>query len=405
MDPNPLSAENPRRSAVSLPGPTDSPQSIRDRFPRLNTLRYLNAAGGTPLADFSRDGIERWMGWWEHGPGTPQAAYFTEVFNGVRGRFAGLVGADADEIAMVNSTKAGEQAVIDGLGILGSDRNLVTNDLHFSGSLHNLVGMRDQGTDVRIVRAQDWSVSADQMAEQIDHQTGLVCITMISNVNGHVEDVRGITELAHSRGALVYLDLIQAAGIYPVDLHDLGVDFAAANGYKWLYGTYGAAYLYVRKDLQGTVFPDRAFPGSVRHNYEPWVDAPDPAAADFVTSFRDDATRYQPGHQAYIAHAGTYEGMGFIESVGLDRMHRHSVGLCRRLRDALDLDQIPCISPEGGDGPIVSFDVADARRLEEPLVEAGLVITLNQHSIRVSPAIYNTPEDIDVLAEVLTRNV
>lgn len=380
-------------------------QSIRDLFPRLENLRYLNAAGGTPLASFSREGVEKYMAWWNDGPGTPSAQYASDVVGGVRGRFAGLVGADESEIAMVNSTKAGEQMVMDGLGLLGSGRNLVTNDLHFHGSLHNLIGMRDHGLDVRIVKAENWAVSTEAMADAIDDNTALVSVTMVSNVNGHVEDIRALADLAHHHGAYLYVDLIQAAGIYPVDLHELDVDFAAANGYKWLYGTYGAAFLYVRQSLQGTVMRDLAFPGATSHNYRPWVDTPTEGVGDYPVSYREDATRYQPGHQAYIAHAATWEGMAFIESIGVEAMHAHSLRLCQRLRNAVDLDHLPCISPENGDGPIISFKVADAPRLQQPLLDAGLGISLHPDYIRVSPAIYNSNEDMDVLAEVLGRFV
>ncbi len=53
--------------------------SVRDRFPRLENRRFVNAAAGTPMGDFAADGARRYMEFWERGPGGPEAAYFGEV--------------------------------------------------------------------------------------------------------------------------------------------------------------------------------------------------------------------------------------------------------------------------------------------------------------------------------------
>ena len=90
----------------------------------------------------------------------------------------------ANEIAFVQCTKHGEQIVLDGLPALRTGGNVVTNDLHFSGSLHHLVGLRRAGIDVRIVRSAGWQTDVAAMAESIDDDTALVSVTLISNVNG-----------------------------------------------------------------------------------------------------------------------------------------------------------------------------------------------------------------------------
>jgi len=77
--------------------------------------------------------------------------------------------------------------------------------------------------------------------------------------------------------------------------------------------------------------------------------------------------------------------------------------LITHLLETIDLDRYPSISTHVDRAPIVTFHVPDAVRLAGPLLEAGVVVTLTANRMRVSPAIYNTTEDVDRLVEVLNN--
>jgi len=375
---------------------------IRSMFPRLTQDRFISAAAGTPLGSFAASGIRRYMDFQELGSGNGRGEYFETMLSNVRGMFGDLIGATADEIALVHGTKAGEQIVIDGLDPLGSNRNIVTNDFHFSGSLHNLVGLRHAGVDVRIVRNRDWRISFEDMVAAIDDNTCLVAVTLLSNINGRIEPMRELAEVAHAHGAYVYADVIQAAGILPFNVRDLGIDFAAANSYKWLYGVHGSGFLYVRQELQGSVLPDSLFPGHVQFNYPPWVSRRDPQGGDFSYQPRQNATRYEPGHVSYLGFCAAYEGIRFINRIGVQAALDHSVALNRRLINGVNPDRFDCITPEVDRSPIVTLVARERLSLEPHLHSANVVVSLiGNGRIRVSPALYNTEEDIDVLTQAL----
>jgi selenocysteine lyase/cysteine desulfurase len=320
----------------------------------------------------------------------------------VRGRFGELIGARASEIALVHCTKAGEQIVLDGLEKLRAGGNVVTNDMHFSGSLHKYIGWQRAGRDVRIVRGQDWDVTLDAMDAAIDADTGLVAVTLVSNINGRIEPMRELADIAHARGALVYADIIQGVGTVPMDMRALGIDFAACSAYKWLYGVHGVGFLYVRDELQGTALVDSVFPGHANANYRPWVERPDPDVGDFSYVPPADASRYQPGHVSYLGYCGVYEGLKFIRRIGVDASLRHSARLATRLQGALDPDRYECITREVGRSPIITFVVRDRAGLQDRLQAANVVVGLSGNRMRVSPAVFNTEEDIDRLAEALS---
>ncbi|MCZ6916809.1 MAG: aminotransferase class V-fold PLP-dependent enzyme, partial [Gemmatimonadetes bacterium] len=275
------------------------------------------------------------------------------------------------------------------------------NDMHFSGSLHKYIGWQRAGRDVRIVRGQDWNVTLAAMDAAMDSNTGLVAVTLVSNINCRIEPVRELAEIAHARGALLYADIIQGAGTVPMDMRALGIDFAACSGYKWLYGVHGVGFLYVRDELQGTALIDSVYPGHANANYVPWVERPDPATGDFSYAPPVDASRYQPGHVSYLGYCGVYEGLKFIRRIGVEASLQHSVRLAKRLGDALDPDRYECITPEVDRSPIITFVVRDRADLRARLRAANITVALSGNRIRVSPAVFNTEEDVDRLVEAL----
>ena len=391
-------------TADGAPGQDAPAGSTREQVPRASREVYLNAAAGTPLAAPAEEGMRRYLDFARLGPGEGRGDYVGEAVSGARTRFAELVGAAPEEIGYVHCTKAGEQLVLDGLDLLGRGGNVVTNDLHFTGSLHNLEGLRRTGVDVRVVPSEDLRVPLERMADVIDHDTRLVTVSLVSNINGHREPMRELADLAHDRGALVFADIIQAVGSVPLDLPSLGIDVAATSAYKWLFGIHGAGFLYVRRDLQGGALPDRLFPGHVRHNYAPWVDTPDPDVGAFAYDAPGSAARYQPGHVAYIGYCAAWEALGMLLSHGVEEAATRSQALLRRLADQLDPDRYRLLTPDLAASGIGTWEARDGSRVEEALRSAGVVVSLigpDRRWIRVSPSIYNTEADVDRLAEAL----
>ena len=374
-------------------------ESYRDLFPRLEHDIFLNAAGGSPLSSFSEEAVQLYLEFWKHGGSEGRDSVLRDVNTSIRREFAALVGAEESEIGLVHCTKEGEQIVLDGLNPWNKGGNVVTNVFHFSGSLHNYVGHQKAGRDVRIVRSNGWDLEPQMMLDAIDEATRLVSVTLLSNVNGRIEDVKAIADRAHEVGAYVYADIIQAAGIYPVDLNKLNVDFAACSSYKWLFGPHGVGFLYVRKELQGSALSDRLYPGHVRHLFPPWSEGADEG---FSFSGPVDARRYEPGHHGYLGYAAVLAALRFIREAGVEKLLEHCVGLNRQLLNQLDLNAYLCISPLPIQTPIIAFENGD-RDLIPELVKQNLFISVSERQMRISPGIYNNEDDINRLAQLLNR--
>ena len=387
--------------AAAPPKPGDL-ESVRQEFPRAVQQVYLDAAAHMPLPKYTASGMRRYMDFHMYGPGEGRGNYATEAVRQVKPLFAKLINAKPSEIGFVGCTKAGEAAIVNGLGIQESGGNLVTNDLHYAGSVHDYIGRRKAGMDVRIIKHRDWRIDLRDMEEVVDKKTKLVCITLVSNVNGWVEDAKAISELAHAHGALLYADIIQAVGSVPVDMKALGIDFAACSNYKWLQGARGAGFLYVREDLQGSAVKDLSFPGYVRFNYSPWVTARDMSADEFPYIAPTNAGRYEPGNVSYVAYAGQYEALTRILAFGMDKIYAHTKTMCDRLKKELPSLGYKLITPLDARSSIVVVQAKSLKTAEERLRRANIqVTTTGENRIRISPALYNNMDDINQLLSVL----
>ena len=376
--------------------------SIRNEFPRALGEVYLDAAAHMPLPRYTAEGMWKYMDFQMYGPGEGRGEYANEALRQVKPLFARLINAKPSEIAFVICTKAGEAAIVNGLNIQGTGGNLVTNDLHYAGSIHDYVGRRKAGMDVRIVKHRDWHIDLADMEKAVDSETKLISITLVSNVNGYVENAKAISDLAHAHGAYVYGDIIQAVGTVPVDVRALGLDFAACSSYKWLQGARGAGFLYVREDLQGSVVKDLTFPGYVEFNYSPWVSKADPGKAEFPYKPENNASRYEPGNVSYMAYAGQYEALKRMLALGVENIYAHSKPMCDRLKKELPPLGYRLITPMDAKSSLV---VVQAKNLKASMAKlrAGNIQVTNagENRIRISPAVYNNMDDIDHLLNAL----
>lgn len=387
-----------RHSRWANPGAQD----IRAQFPRLEREVFLNGGGGTPLSAFSEAAIERYLDVARYGTAGERGEWWFGVWDGVRGRFASLVGAQPNEVGLVECTKAGEQLVLDGLPALRGGGTVVTNDLHFQGSLHNLEGRRRAGGRVVVVRGDGREVPTQRMLDTIDDDTALVTLSLVSNVTGHLEDIREISAKARRHGAIVFADIIQAAGIVPIDVEAMGIDVAACSTYKWLFGIHGAGFLYVAERHQGTTLPDTIWPGGSRRLYEPFSTSGAPGSLSF--SPRENADRYRPGHVNYLGYAAAEAGLRFVSDIGVESLLAHTVALNRRVVDGLDPDEFEVLSPHIDRSPILSLAARDLEAVRGRLADSRVVVSTggDRHDlIRISPAIYNNRADVDRLLEVL----
>ncbi len=372
----------------------DDPLGVRDRFPVTRELAYLNTASVGPLPIPVTDALtayaeEKML---YRSPGSRRAS-----LERARERFAGLFGADTEEIAFLYSTSDGENIVANAIDWRPGD-NVVVDELHFVTAF---VVFRElekrEGVELRIVPSVDGRARPEDYAARADARTRLISVAWVSNRNGFRHDLPTLAEIVHARGGYLFADAIQAFGTFPTDLHAEGVDFACGNGYKWLFADFGCAPFYVRREHLAWMSPDRFGHGQVAETLP-----------DHRYRLKDTAAKFEYANTSYGAVAAMDAALGFIAEVGLDRVAEHTQGLAAELRAGAAELGMKLFTPPGNPSPIVSFyHGLEPDTLSAALTDDGVRFTFQEEGrlLRAAVAMFNNREDVDRLLGVITRLV
>ncbi|MEZ4679565.1 MAG: aminotransferase class V-fold PLP-dependent enzyme [Caldilineaceae bacterium] len=283
--------------------------AVRADFPRAEERLWLAAAETHPYSIHSLRALEQYMQFRAWGPGADSQGFTPELQQATKANFAALIGAEPAEIAFVQSTTDGENIVLAGLGLSQPGAqprgNIVIDDLHFEASKYIYTQLAQAGNiELRVVPHHNWQIKFADIEAAIDDQTQLVSLALVSQVNGYLADIQSISRQAHSHGAYVYTDIIQAAGNMPIDVTAMGIDFAACATYKWLMGDFGIGFLYVRAGLQEIVEPTRFSLRQVQSQH------------DYAFALHTDATRYEGSQVSHLAGVCAHAGLSYLTTLG-----------------------------------------------------------------------------------------
>jgi selenocysteine lyase/cysteine desulfurase len=289
--------------------------------------------------------------------------------------------------------------------------------LHYTACLANYLQRRHQGLDVRIVKHRDWRIELADMERAVDRKTRLIAISLVSSVNGHVENVKALSQLAHAHGGYLFADIIQAVGAVPVDVKAMGIDFASTGMYKWLQGEHGFGFLYIREDLAGSVVKPRTFTGGVQFHYPPWVAEEQRQRPEISVRSPSGVAAFECGTPSVITYAAQYESFQYIERLGIANIQAHARVLTTRLRKELSALGLRPITPEDAESPIVTFlakDIEAVKRKIEAASRSGrapisitgpnaaLTVGRFGNQVRFSVSVFNNQQDVDTVLDVLS---
>uniref|UniRef100_B0T927 Aminotransferase class V n=1 Tax=Caulobacter sp. (strain K31) TaxID=366602 RepID=B0T927_CAUSK len=318
--------------------------------------------------------------------------------------FAQLINADPDEIAWIPSTSYGESAIISAMGLTDAPSGRVVTDiLHFDGGLYAYGELAKRGLDLVVLpMTAEGRIDMNRLEAAVANGAKLVAVSLVSMLNGFEHDLKTVCEIAHRKGALVYADLVQAAGAVPIDVKASGVDFAACSSFKWLMGDFGCGFLYVRRDrlegLRHTQFGYHQMANAAYHAFP--LDAPGPAMFEYAPETGTAKGRFEVGSISWAAEAAVSVSLKAMIAVGVDQIQARRQPMIDRLAAALGARYRP-LTPPGSRSGIQAFSLANARSLQPRLQAARINIQLYANRFRVSPSVYNTPEEIEALIAAL----
>jgi len=369
----------------------------RNEFPVVQAEVCLNNARWHPIGLGATRAVKEYLDY-KAGGGGSDGDYGGGLQNRAKEQFAKLIHARPSEVSFVPSTTVGENLVAASLDLPRTGGNVVTDALHFEGSLYQYGELAKRGLEVRIARPKDWRIDLHDFDRLIDRKTKLVAVSLVSMINGFQHDLKAVCDLAHSRGAHVYADAVQAVGAIPVDVRASGVDFLACSSYKWLMGDMGLGFLYVREDLlEHLPRTQYGFRQLARMQYHVFpYDPPGEAVMDWTPS-PTAGGHFEVGTVSNTTAACLTYSLDYILRLGVENIQAHRQPLLGRLQSELPRLGFQPMTPGDSRSPIVAFARQDAGELSARLKKAKIDIAVYPHRIRVSPSVYNDESDVDKL--------
>ncbi|MBC7235594.1 MAG: aminotransferase class V-fold PLP-dependent enzyme [Chloroflexi bacterium] len=377
-------------------------QVIRDDFPASTHHVYLNTAGIgiTPLPVTVE--MQRLLGAWSaHGATTPVFRdELGELERRARERAAELFRASPHELAFTGRVAESLHIVVDGLSWHSGDEVITSDEEVIYAPLYRLA--QEHGVVVkRMTLPHDREELLKRFQSLLSSRTRFVWLSDTTNKTGIHLPTKEICALAHERGALVMFDGAQTAGQFPLDLHAMGCDAYAITGYKWLLGPYGCGLCYIRQEALAELRPHRLGRGELDH--ERCAYTPDPTARAFEFSVRN-----------LVLRCGFGSALAYLAAMGIEAIWQRTMALRDYLWGELDaLSGVRIASPRD---PALNSAITCAivegiepRAVVEAAWRANVVIVPtevpagrdNLRGVRISPAFYNTTEDLDRVLDVI----
>ncbi len=329
-----------------------------------------------------------------------------DIFSQCRSRLARLIGAD-DPRRIVFTSGATESLNLAIFGLALEGKHVVATAAEHNSVLRPLMTLKRDGKIALSIAECDGTgtVSPESIQDVLRSDTALVVVNHCSNVTGAVNDVKAVGRLLRERDIPLVVDAAQSAGVVPINVEAMNIDFLAFTGHKSLHGLPGIGGAYVREGLR--LRPLKVGGTGIRSDY--------PFQPEEMPLFYEAGTQNTPGVVSLEA------GLRFIESRGMDEIRAHKRRCCRRLREALRDDPSIRFHPAApADGSaIVSFNIegmdpGDVGYILEnsfgisvrcglhcaPLIHRYLG-TFPRGSVRVSPSFDTTDEEIDACADAV----
>ena len=309
---------------------------------------------------------------------------------------ASIIGAGPGEVAMQQNVSVCQSIVMSCLEWHGRRNKLVTDGLNFPSNDYIYHSLARHGVRVVSVPSPDgMGLPLDLMLDAIDEETQLVSVSHVAFRSSYVQDLAAITKRAHDVGAFIIADVYQSAGILPLNVRALNVDFATGGSVKWLCGGPGAGYLYVRRDLWPRLEP--AFTGWMAHR-QPFAFEGGPI------HFAPDIFRFLNGTPNIPALYAARSGYEIINDIGIGPIREKSQRQTQRLIDlASDAGLIVrSICDPKQRGGVVIVDVPNGKEVTQQLARREILVDYRPNAgIRISPHFYSTDEELDhTIAEI-----
>jgi kynureninase len=364
--------------------------SFRAEVPILEKTTYLvsTSLGAMPrgVADRLAEYVDQWA---EHGV-RAWARGWWEMPVSVGNEIAPLIGASANEVAMLPNVTIAQTSVLSALDYPDERDTIVMTELDFPSVRYVYDELATRlGARIVVVPSNDGiSIDIERLCAAIDERTRLVAISHVLFRSAYIVDVAEVCRRAREVGALVSLDAFHSVGVIPVDVKALGVDFLSGGVLKWLCGGPGGAFLYASPDATRELAP--SFTGWQAHER--------PFAFESDMHYAGGAWHWLNGTPSIPSLFAAIDGPRIVQRAGIERIREKSTRQTSRLIQLADARGYKVTAPRDGErrGGTIAFDVPHSYGVSQALLAENVIVDYRPNAgIRVAPHFYTSDDELE----------
>lgn len=314
--------------------------------------------------------------------------------------FAKMINASPEEVAVLSSVSDAASAVAIALDFTGERNKVVTTEIDFPSIGHVWLAQQKRGAEVSFIPEIQHEIPLEAYHDHVDQQTLITSISHVSYYNGFKQDLKNIASIVHSKGSYLFVDAYQSAGSVAIDVKDMDIDFLSTGSQKFMLGTPGIAFLYVKKEIAVQLEP--ATTG--------WFGRVSPFAFDIKQlDYAEGARRFNTGTPPMINAYAARAGLKLLSEIGVDRIENYLSKLSSFAIHYAKEKDFKLASPEdlNKKASNTAIFIPNAPEMEKLLHQHNIIISSRNDVIRISPHFYNTEEDIataiDKMAHLLVN--
>lgn len=387
-------------------------EALREQMPASRKVHYLNNGTNGPIPKVSYEAIRNEVEKeYIEGRYLPFISELYAEMDNTRKLLAKLVGASFEEIALTQSTTESLNIIFWGLNWQPGDEVIATNIDHTSVIAPLAQVKMRKGITIKYISVDygdeyNEDKFLNDLVNMITPRTRMVVFPHVSFSTGMKFPIKKIVEICHENHVMVMADGAQGAGAVNLNLHELGIDFYAIAGRKWLLGPEGIGALYIRNDRISQVDPIFISPCTIKNRHEIDINSPYIIPAPFAARYQIATAMYMP------TLLGFKKSLEFLtDDVGIDWATDRIKKLAKYVRQLIvDLPGVTVITPEGTEAGFIHFKVEgwEPSELCKLLNEKKFMVrpVPKQHlpaPIRISTGFYVTEEELDDFAKELEK--
>jgi selenocysteine lyase/cysteine desulfurase len=371
-------------------------ENQRELFEIPEAVAYLNCAYMSPqlrpVREIGERAVARKSRPWEITPGD----FFKDVEK-TRALFARLVGADAAGVALIPSVSYGIAVAAANLKVEPRENILILED-QFPSNVYawRELAARKGAYLVTVPRPADHDWTSAVLGH-LDENTAVVAVPNCHWTDGSILDLARIGARAREAEAALLVDGIQSLGAHPFDVAEVGPAFLIASAYKWLLGPYGIGFMYVGEEYRDGV--------PIEHNWINRRGSEDfSGLVDYEEVFQLGARRYDFGERSnFVLLPMANEALRQILDWGVENVSETIGRLTDLIEEEAKRHGIEAIPAKRRARHMVGLKLGSSapEDLATRLAEERIFVSVRGETVRVSPHLYNTAEDVDRLFAVL----